>query len=83
MWDRLGQFAVHTGKHGNQGRGWAWWGLLRVAMTRLQLPMIFFFCLRAECVLGRIRMDCNTIWFMRKTALERQLTQQLQPPAYA
>ena len=61
----------------NEGRGQACWGLLWVAPTRL-IPLVY---VRAECVLRRIRLECNTHWFQRKTGMETQPTQQLQQPA--
>ena len=54
--------------------------LLQVTLSGLRLPL---FCVRSECVMGRIRLECNTNWFVQKTGLETQLTQQLQIPAYA
>ena len=49
--DRLDHSVVHSGKYGNQGRGRNWWVLLCVALTGLQLSLVY---VKAECVVGRI-----------------------------
>ena len=47
---------------------------MQVALTRLQLPLV---CMRAKCMVGIIRLGCNTLCFMWKIGLEIELTQQL------
>ena len=47
------------------------WGLLWVAATRLQFPLVY---VRIKWVLRRIRLNCNTHWFQWKTGLKTDPT---------
>lgn len=55
MRDRLDQSGGHTCIHW----GWTLWGLLPVAPTKLQVPLV---CVKARCVVGRIRLGRRISW---------------------
>ena len=69
MHDRLDQSLHRLASTGTSAGGSI--GMVIAGHFGLRLPLV---CVRSECVVGRIRLECNTNWFVKKTGLETQLT---------
>lgn len=77
MRDVVDQSATYTGIYRNWGWEQALWRFWGVALTGLQFLSV---CMRAECVVGKIRLGCSIHWFVYQMGLGTEMTRQLQPP---